>query len=53
LLTYYQLIFTLKQQHSWSVFEIEEMMPWEREVYVALLKQHIEEQNEKMKAKQK
>ena len=28
------------------------MMPWEREVYVALLKQYIEEQNLKNQQKQ-
>jgi len=27
------------------------MIPWEREVYVSLLKQHIEEENEKMRQK--
>lgn len=39
----------MKQNHSWSIEEIENMIPWEREVYVSLLKQHIEEENEKMK----
>lgn len=38
----------MKQHHHWSIDEIENMMPWEREVYVALLKQHIEEENEKL-----
>jgi hypothetical protein len=27
------------------------MIPWEREVYVSLLKQHVEEENEKMRQK--
>jgi len=27
------------------------MMPWEREVYVTLLKNYIEEENQKMKQK--
>lgn len=27
------------------------MIPWEREVYVSLLKQHIDEENEKMRQK--
>jgi len=27
--------------------EIENMMPWEREIYVGLLIQYIEEENEK------
>lgn len=39
----------MKQQFSWSIQEIENLMPWEREVYVALLKQYVEEENERMK----
>jgi len=39
----------MKQHHNWSIQEIENMIPWEREVYVSLLKHHIEEENEKMK----
>ena len=35
------------QNHSWSLFELENMMPWEREIYVGLLIQYIEEENEK------
>jgi hypothetical protein len=35
------------QHHKYSLTEIEHMMPWEREVYVGLLLQHIED--EKMK----
>ena len=42
----------MKQHHNWSVDEIENMIPWEREVYVALLKTFIEEENEKLKEKQ-
>ena len=37
--------FAMIQHHNWSLTEIEEMMPWERDVYVALLKQYIEEEN--------
>ena len=33
------------QHHKYSLTEIENMMPWERDVYVALLKQDIEEEN--------
>ena len=32
------------QHHKYSLTEIENMMPWERDIYVELLKQHIEEQ---------
>ena len=35
------------QYHNWSLTEIENMMPWEREIYVGLLIQYIEEENEK------
>jgi hypothetical protein len=44
---YYRLNFALIQYHKWSLTEIQDMMPWERDVYVELLKQHLEE--EKMK----
>ena len=40
------------QHHNWSLFELENMMPWEREVYVGLLIEHIKEEKEEM-AKQK
>ena len=31
------------QHHRWSLTEIENMMPWEREVYIGLLIEHLEE----------
>ncbi len=39
------------QHHKYSLEEIENMMPWEREVYVTLLTQYIEEENERRKNK--
>ena len=38
------------QHHKYSLTELENMIPWEREIYITLLKQHIEEENEKQKA---
>ena len=32
------------QYHNWSLTEIENLMPWEREVYICLLIKHLEEQ---------
>ena len=32
------------QYHKWSLTEIEAMIPWERDVYVGLLQQHLEEE---------
>jgi|TARA_Y100000748_G_scaffold286071_1_gene269065 hypothetical protein len=35
------------QHHNWSLTEIEEMIPWEREIYIGLLMQHLKEEKEK------
>ena len=40
------------QHHKYSLTEIENMLPWEREIYVALLVNYINEENEKIKEKQ-
>jgi hypothetical protein len=37
------------QHHKYSLRDLNEMMPWERNVYVTMLLQHIEEENEKIK----
>ena len=39
------------QHHKYSLTELENMLPWEREIYMALLIQHIKD--EKDKARQK
>ena len=36
------------QHHGWGLEDIENMMPWEREVYVGLLLQHIKEENQRI-----
>ena len=48
--SYYKINFALMQHHKYSLTEVENMIPWEREVYITLLKQHIEE--EKLKQQQ-
>jgi hypothetical protein len=35
------------QYHKYSLTEIENMMPWEREIYLTLLENHIKEEEEK------
>ena len=35
------------QLHKYSLTEIENMIPWERDVYVNLLVNYIKEENEK------
>ena len=46
---YFKINFSLMQYHKYSLTEIENMIPWERDVYVELLKQHLEEEREKQK----
>jgi len=35
------------QHHKYSLTELENMVPWEREIYMDLLVTHIKEENEK------
>ena len=37
------------QHHHYSLTELEEMMPWEREIYVSLLMDYIKKENEKLR----
>lgn len=48
--SYFKINFALMQFHKYSLTEIENMMPWERDIYLALLQQHIED--EKLKQQQ-
>ena len=45
--------FSLMHHHKYSLTELENMMPWEREIYVDMLIQHIKEENEKAKERQR
>ena len=47
---YYKLNFALIQYHKYSLTEIENLIPWERDIYVELLRAHLEE--EKLKQEQ-
>ena len=40
------------QHHGYSLTELENMLPWEREIYIALLIQHIEDVENKQKQQQ-
>ncbi|SVE48914.1 uncharacterized protein METZ01_LOCUS501768 [marine metagenome] len=37
----------MMQYHNWSLTELDNMMPWEREIYITLLHNHVKEENEK------
>ena len=40
--SYYETNFALVQHHKYSLTELENMLPWEREVYIALLQKNVE-----------
>jgi len=42
LIAYYERLFAFKQYHSWSISEIEDMLPWELEVMMSLLSNYIQ-----------
>ena len=48
--SYFKINFALIQYHKYSLTEIENLIPWERDVYVGLLQQHLED--EKLKQQQ-
>ena len=41
--------FMVTQQKQYSLTELENMVPWEREAYLTLITQHIKEENERIK----
>tara|TARA_B100000287_G_scaffold20180_3_gene20169 strand:- start:4915 stop:5088 length:174 start_codon:yes stop_codon:yes gene_type:complete len=49
--TYFRINFALMQFHKYSLTEIENMVSWERDIYVGLLRAHIDEEN--LKAQQR
>ena len=49
--SYYKTNFALIQHHKYSLTELEDMIPWEREIYIMLLKQWIEEEEQRLAQK--
>jgi hypothetical protein len=43
--SYYRINFSLLQFHKYSLTEIENLIPFERELYLGLLQEHIEDEN--------
>ena len=43
----------MMQHHNYSLSDLDNMIPWEREIYLALLHEHVKEENERNKEKNK
>jgi len=42
----------MMQHHQYSLTELDNMIPWEREIYINLLLQFLEEERERQKARE-
>ena len=40
------------QHHKYSLTELENMMPWEREIYLGWLEEHVRKENERIEKEQ-
>jgi hypothetical protein len=45
--------FALMQYHKYSLTELEEMIPFEREVYVYMLIEYLEEEKKRIESKKR
>jgi hypothetical protein len=39
----------MMQHHNYSLTELDNMVPWEREIYISMLHEFIKEENERIK----
>jgi hypothetical protein len=44
---YYRNVFALAQHHKYQISEIENLLPYERDLYIEMLVEYIEESNKK------
>ena len=51
--SYFRINFALMQHHKYSLSEIENMMPFERQVYVSLLMQYLDQVKKEQEAAQR
>lgn len=49
LANYLETMFALRQHHQWSIADIENLYPWERDLYIKMLTDYLEEKREKQR----
>jgi hypothetical protein len=42
----------MMQHHNYSLIELEDMIPWEREIYIGLLMNYLKEEKDRMEQEQ-
>lgn len=51
LMNYYEVNFSLKEYYKWNIIEIERLYPFERDIYLHLIKKENEKREEEAKNK--
>lgn len=49
LANYYTTTFALVQDHKFTISELENLIPWERLIYLTLVEQRVQRENERIK----
>ena len=47
--SYFKSNFALMHHHKWGLTEVENMMPWEKYIYVDMLQAHIKAEEERIR----
>ena len=45
--------FSMMQHYNYSLTELENMIPWERDIYINLLMSHVKEEKQRLDQQQK
>jgi len=53
LVNFYKMNFALMQYHKYSLDDLETMIPFEREIYVHMLIQYLEEEKQRIESKKR
>lgn len=46
---YFQTNFAMMQHHKYSLTELDNMIPWEKQIYIDMLVLYLEEEKERLK----
>ena len=47
------VMFSMMQHHKYSLTELENMIPWEREIYIGLLINYLDEEKKRVEQENK
>lgn len=47
MLSYFEANFQMMQNHKYSLSEIDNLIPWEKEVYMNMLIEHLKEEKQR------